>query len=503
MQDGFFCCPRGCGGCGGFGCQNLGLGEANCCGSGIRKTGRLCSVIDAPCGLPGSGVSAQPTAAPVGTPKPTAAAVLTAAPTAAAAVTAKPTVAGVATSDPTCSNGVLNADRNVCCSKSKQGAPQRGNPLSRSRGAAACCQGNIRTANLSCALNPAPCVIVGGTAPPATAPPATTGPVVPPATTGPVVPPLGGVRQPTAIAILPGNPPALSLPAREALYGVKVESILMFQQINNLHFEWVADELNKGHLPQLVIEFFSDGVTCAKIAQGMYDPLLMGFINAAKAANDVRPFYIRPLHEFNGDWYPWGIYVANNVNSVADFKAAFRHVSLLFKANLPHVKVQQGYNNRNAFDTPTDMGSYFVGADVVDMVCFSLYNFAGIPNLKVAIPAAMPMCISEMSSTDIGINKPAWITDTWNALATQFTRITFISWFFEQNGKTQNGIPTRWDLNNQAEIDAWTSGLNNFRSVTAPLVRQRRGLAEIMALDGDAELIEVEDEASGGSLSCA
>ena len=53
--DGSVCCPTTCGGCGGSGCSGNDGGEGftggeACCGSGVKKLGRVCSAsVGAPC----------------------------------------------------------------------------------------------------------------------------------------------------------------------------------------------------------------------------------------------------------------------------------------------------------------------------------------------------------------------------------------------------------------------------------------------------------------------
>lgn len=43
------CCARSCGTCGGKGCAAAPGGKYKCCGSEIKASGRLCSVVKAPC----------------------------------------------------------------------------------------------------------------------------------------------------------------------------------------------------------------------------------------------------------------------------------------------------------------------------------------------------------------------------------------------------------------------------------------------------------------------
>ncbi|KAG5186950.1 glycoside hydrolase superfamily [Tribonema minus] len=396
--------------------NRLPLGYFSCCGSGIRSQGRTCADKDAPCGLPASGMTPSPTTAPASS-----------------------------AADPACANGILNKDGSVCCTKPCGQCGGTGcNTFT--GGSSNCCAGPIRTANKSCTQYAAPCVMgaTSGTPKPTT--------------------------RKTMVGVQPGGTP---LGTREGQYGVKVDSLLMFQKVTDLHFDWVATEMNRGHTVQLVLEFF--GTSLKDIAAGGSDGVLSDFANKAKT--DGRQFYIRPLHEFNGDWYPWGIYVDGTLHTdlLSDFKAAYKHIVTIFRNAKAPVQFQQGYNNSNPRDDKTPFKNFYVGDDYVDMVCFSLYNFAGIPNHssgtftklagdfynQMTLATSKDLCISEMSTTSYGVDKPAWIKDTWSSIANQFTRITTVNWFLE------NKPDGNWDLNNGPEQQAWINGLNSFRSTTA------------------------------------
>ena len=58
-----------------------------------------------------------------------------------------------------------------------------------------------------------------------------------------------------------------------------------------------------------------------EIASGRHDEYLTQFAKDAAAYNF--PFLLRPLHEMDGTWYPWGYSVNGNTNP-ADFVAAWK-----------------------------------------------------------------------------------------------------------------------------------------------------------------------------------
>eukprot|EP00611_Tribonema_gayanum_P022268 TRINITY_DN4438_c0_g2_i1.p1 TRINITY_DN4438_c0_g2~~TRINITY_DN4438_c0_g2_i1.p1 ORF type:complete len:799 (-),score=152.09 TRINITY_DN4438_c0_g2_i1:472-2868(-) len=475
--------------------------------------------------------SALPTAAPtiaVATAKPTVA-VLTAAPTATpttARVTAAPSAAS--TGDPTCALGVLNAGKNVCCPKDLCSGQCGGTGCADLPGGSAnCCSTTVVAAAKSCATYKAPCVM-----PPTPAPtPAPTGPQIPDpyCLSGIAHPngsqccnngciycgqancgydPLGAsnccaagiintgrscdttsapctldptpvfevdyskIRRSTTVGVLPG--PAKNYYQRETAYKVDLDSILMYMPVQRVVYSWVQGYLNKGVQVQLVIEFVDSTANLAMVAAGKYDIYLYSLAKAAVA--DGRTISVRPLHEFNGDWYPWGIFVPGN--TLADYKAAYKHVVDLFRSMNAPFRYQQSYNVANANSDPTKFVDFYAGDDYVDQICVSAYNMVGVRYSKNKSFAEIfgyayaqltsftrkPLCLAEMSTTSYGGDKPQWITNTWSSLAYQFTAVTTVNWFFEN--KTDPNVD--WDLNTQADVSAWVTGLSAFRNSTRP-----------------------------------
>jgi len=49
-----------------------------------------------------------------------------------------------------------------------------------------------------------------------------------------------------------------------------------------------------------------------------------------RMAQDMKAYgkeiWLRPLHEANGDWYPWAIGYSSRVNTNETYIAAFRHI---------------------------------------------------------------------------------------------------------------------------------------------------------------------------------
>ncbi len=63
------------------------------------------------------------------------------------------------------------------------------------------------------------------------------------------------------------------------------------------------------------------------VIDGDYDSYIRSWARGAKSVNG--PIMLRPFHEMNGTWYPWGGTV--NGNKPAEFKKAWIHVHNIFR----------------------------------------------------------------------------------------------------------------------------------------------------------------------------
>eukprot|EP00611_Tribonema_gayanum_P001558 TRINITY_DN11134_c1_g1_i1.p1 TRINITY_DN11134_c1_g1~~TRINITY_DN11134_c1_g1_i1.p1 ORF type:complete len:261 (+),score=68.62 TRINITY_DN11134_c1_g1_i1:1239-2021(+) len=145
-------------------------------------------------------------------------------------------------------------------------------------------------------------------------------------------------------------------------------------------YNMVAGGLDNGLKMQVVLEFLdakyindATHVNLNAIVRGDYDEHLKNF--ALKGVADTRKIHVRPLHEFNGDWYPWGVF--RKGNSLELFQQAYVHVVTLLKSFSPPFKYQFSYNLSNAGGN-IPLAAFYVGDDYVDQICISVYNFAGI-----------------------------------------------------------------------------------------------------------------------------
>jgi hypothetical protein len=143
------------------------------------------------------------------------------------------------------------------------------------------------------------------------------------------------------------------------------------------------------------------------------------------------PILVRWGHEFNGNWYPWGI--ANNNADPTLYVRAYRHVhDLVAAAGARNVQWVWAFNNGSSPDAPyNDPAAAYPGDAYVDWVGIDGYNWGFGPSWDPAVDhwttfdqtfaAAYakartvapnrPVMIGEFASTEDGGDKAQWLRD--------------------------------------------------------------------------------------------
>ncbi|HEX2804643.1 MAG TPA: glycosyl hydrolase, partial [Kineosporiaceae bacterium] len=92
-------------------------------------------------------------------------------------------------------------------------------------------------------------------------------------------------------------------------------------------------------------------------------------------ANSTGPTFVRPWHEFNGDWYKnWQV----TPDNVADYKTSFRLMVGIIRQYCPGCLIVWGANNSTSAGSSTIADAY-PGDDVVDVIGDDSYNANGAP----------------------------------------------------------------------------------------------------------------------------
>lgn len=145
---------------------------------------------------------------------------------------------------------------------------------------------------------------------------------------------------------------------------------------------------------------------------------------------------VRWGHEFNGNWYPWGI--VNNSGNPALYVNAYRHVhDLVVAAGATNVQWVWCFNNSSTPDASyNDPAQSYPGDAYVDWVGIDGYNWGLAPSWDPSgnywtsfnsmfasayakarsIAPKRPVMIGEIGSSEDGGSKPQWIADMSTAL---------------------------------------------------------------------------------------
>jgi len=228
--------------------------------------------------------------------------------------------------------------------------------------------------------------------------------------------------------------------------------------------------VNHGATPLVTLEFWSaqnGGV--AAITNGSKDAYLRTFADQAKSFG--KEIWIRPFHEMNGDWYPWG--GSTNGNSPTAVIAAWRHVNAVFKSRgATNVKFVWCVNNDSVpYTTANGIDKYWPGDAYVDYTSIDGYNAGTTQSWStwrsfattfrnsyktITALSAKPLFIAETSSVEQGGSKAAWISGMFSSLNTEFPRIKGIVWF---NAK----LTYDWRVETaSANVTAYKAGATKF-----------------------------------------
>ncbi len=223
--------------------------------------------------------------------------------------------------------------------------------------------------------------------------------------------------------------------------------------------------------------FYPPDFRLRNFALGYYDDVLHRW--ARELRDFGHPVLFRPMCEMNGDWTLWS--GTTNGNTPADYIAAWRHMHDIFAAE-GAVNVDWVWSPNRDGSTAAAVNTFdtlYPGDAYVDYVGFSGYNWGTMYNTQTWVSSWQsfeevfrysydvmtartnkPFMVSETASTELGGNKAAWITSTFDMLPTRFPRIVSITWF--------NLVKeTDWRVQSSpASLQAFSSGMRQVDAVT-------------------------------------
>ena len=184
----------------------------------------------------------------------------------------------------------------------------------------------------------------------------------------------------------------------------------------------------------------------AAIAAGGLDAYVRRY--AHQARDYAGPLFLEPLHEMNGNWYPWGGTV--NGNTAADYIAAWRHLHDVFQEEgATNVTWLWTANRDTVPNTPGNQPAvYWPGPAYVDWVGLDAYNWGTAEHkqwttvtqtlgssLAVLRAYGKPIVVAETACAEQGGDKAAWITSLFAALTGSYSGLVRAAvWFNEPFG---------------------------------------------------------------------
>ncbi|KAG5179090.1 glycoside hydrolase superfamily [Tribonema minus] len=295
------------------------------------------------------------------------------------------------------------------------------------------------------------------------------------------------IKRYIGVGIYPGQGP--NTPARrEAVYdgGRKMfDYQLTFQPVYELRYDEIEAIFASGREPILNMEFWMEDRTntdpvLQHIVAGLFDAPLASFAQVCAAAG--RRFTIRTLHEFNGNWYQWGLlYNAHDPtadkNTVHQLRESFSRIIGIFEHHGAPIDFQLNINSNNGYDDPRPFSDFWPGTQGLSSVAITSYNRAfstpahnfsesfGEGFQASYYQANLPVWVAETGTTSYGTDKPDWYRDAFKTIALQFPRVEQVTFFLYN--KVLEGKNLDWDLNTPEDIKGFVDGYYAMRSLTA------------------------------------
>lgn len=167
------------------------------------------------------------------------------------------------------------------------------------------------------------------------------------------------------------------------------------------------------------------------IVSGRHDAYIRDWARAIKSLGG--PVMLRPMHEMNGFWYPWG--GTANGNRPQEFISAWRRMHRIFEQegatnvtwvwSINHASVPREARN--------EYSVYYPGDAYVDWTAISGFNWGASTNysnwgsfmhwyeepLAYLRTLDKPICIAEIGAVEQGGDKAAWIQDAYRQIRRQ------------------------------------------------------------------------------------
>lgn len=186
-------------------------------------------------------------------------------------------------------------------------------------------------------------------------------------------------------------------------------------------------------------------VALDRIAAGDFDGLVERWARDVAAYRG--PVLIRPMHEMNGFWYPWGD--AANGNGPGDYVRAWRRVHRIFaRAGAGNVSWVWSVNTLEGEGAEERIRRLYPGDRYVDWVGLSAFNWGTAfewsawrdadallgRSLDALRSYGKPVMIAEIGTTRLGGDARAWIADAAVRIRTGRPEVRAVVWYDDIDG---------------------------------------------------------------------
>jgi hypothetical protein len=215
----------------------------------------------------------------------------------------------------------------------------------------------------------------------------------------------------------------------------------------NIHVEWPPASILAGTLDTEISNFGT--------AVGRW--LIRG---------EGRAVLLAPMPEMNGDWVPYGLDPAN-------FRSAYRRFRMLASQAGAEGRVRWVFAPNGWSTPPHSMDDYYPGADVVDFVGFSAYNWgSGQTGFQwTSAPATLcaplnearsfarekPFLVAQTASATTGGDRGTWIADMFEFLVDDPNAVGFL--YFDIDKERD------WAISDGAVPAQWQQGIQSAHTV--------------------------------------
>lgn len=202
-------------------------------------------------------------------------------------------------------------------------------------------------------------------------------------------------------------------------------------------WQW-PETLSKGRPPEDQPEF-----SLSEILKGEYDEYIWQWAMDLKQVSG--PVFFRPMHEMNGNWYPWCGKV--NGNRPFEYIETWRYIRSIFREAKSDqlLWVWSPYAHSVPEESDNEIRQYYPGDDELDWLALDGYNWGktrewaswksfneifknGFENLS-RLSSGKPFMVAEMGCAEEGGNKERWIKEAFEALKYEFTGVRALVWF--------------------------------------------------------------------------